>query len=105
MKQQKEFYAIAKDKNNWFLAGYKNNNRSLTFTANTTDDIRLALIFQKGDEETNKSMENLAKTVGGRLVKIKAEYEVTEEDGSELKAPEVDDKEDEIEKFLSRLLK
>ena len=33
MKQQKEFYAIAIDKNNRFLAGYKNNDRSLTFTA------------------------------------------------------------------------
>nr|DAP39910.1 MAG TPA: hypothetical protein [Caudoviricetes sp.] len=50
-------------------------------------------------------MENLAKAVGGRLVKIKAEYEITEEDGSELKAPEVDDEEDEIKNFLSHLLK
>ena len=50
-------------------------------------------------------MGNLAKAVGGRLVKIKAEYEITEEDGSELKAPEVDDEEDEIKCFLSHLLK
>lgn len=105
MKQQKEFYAIAKDNNNNFLAEYKNNDRSLTFTAKTTDDIRFALIFQKGDEKTNESMGNLAKAVGGRLVKIKAEYEITEEDGSELKAPEVDDEEDEIKSFLSHLLK
>lgn len=105
MKQQKEFYAIAKDNNNNFLAEYKNNDRSLTFTAKTTDDIRFASIFQKGDDETNKSMENLAKAVGGRLVKIKAEYEITEEDDSELKAPEVDDEEDEIKSFLSHLLK
>lgn len=105
MKQQKEFYAIAQNGTNKFLAEYKNNDRSLTFTAKTTNDIRFALIFKKGDEETNKSMENLAKAVGGRLVKIKAEYEITEEDGSELKEPEVDDKEDEIKKFLSHLLK
>ena len=105
MKQQKEFYAIAKDSNNLFLAEYKNNDRSLTFTAKTTDDVRFALIFEKGDEETNKSMKNLAKAVGGRLVKIKAEYEIAEEDGSELKAPEVDDEEDEIKSFLSHLLK
>ena len=105
MKQQKEFYAIAKDNNNNFLAEYKNNDRSLTFTAKTTDDIRFALIFQKGDEETSESIGNLAKAVGGRLVKIKAEYEITEEDGSELKAPEVDDEEDEIKSFLSHLLK
>ena len=104
MKQQKEFYAIAKDNNN-FLAEYKNNDRSLTFTAKTSDDIRFALIFEKGYEETNESMGNLAKAVGGRLVKIKAEYEITEEDGSELKAPEVDDEEDEIKCFLSHLLK
>ena len=56
MKQQKEFFAIAIDKNNNFLAEYKNNDRSLTFTAKTTDDIRFALIFQKGDEKTDKSM-------------------------------------------------
>lgn len=105
MKQQKEFYAIAKDNNNNFLAEYKNNDRSLTFTAKTTDDIRFALIFQKRDEETNESMGNLARAVGGRLVKIKAEYEITEEDGSELKVPEVDDEEDEIKSFLSHLLK
>ena len=49
------------------------------------------MIFEKEDEETQKSMENLAKAVGGRLVKIKAEYEITEEDGSELKEPEVDE--------------
>lgn len=105
MKQQKEFYAIAKDNNNNFLAEYKNNDRSLTFTAKTTDDIRFALIFEKGDEETNESMGNLAKAVGGRLVKVKAEYEITEEDRSELKDPEVDDEEDEIKSLLSHLLK
>ena len=101
MKQQKEFYAIAKDNNNRFLAEYKNNDRALTFTAKTTDDIRFALIFEKGNEETDKTMENLAKVVGGRLVKIKAEYEITEEDGSELKEPEVD----EIKTLLNHLLK
>ena len=88
MKQQKEFYTIAIDNNNRFLAEYKNNDRSLTFTAKTTNDIRFALIFEKGDEETDKSMENLAKAVGGRLVKVKAEYEITEEDGSELQEPD-----------------
>ncbi|WP_445285347.1 hypothetical protein ABVF55_00120 [Streptococcus sp. KHUD_012] len=105
MKQQKEFYAIAIDKNNQFLAEYKNNDRTLTFTAKTTDDIRFALIFEKGDEKTDKSMENLAKAVGGRIVKVKAEYEITEEDGSELKELEVNDEEDEIKAFLSHLLK
>lgn len=105
MKQQKEFFAIAIDKNNRFLAEYKNNDRALTFTAKTTDDIRFALIFEKENEETDKSMENLAKAVGGRLVKIKSDYEITEEDGSELKEPEVDDEEDEIKAFLSHLLK
>lgn len=88
MKQQKEFYAIAMDNNNRFLAKYKNNDRALTFSARTSNDVRDALIFEKGVDETNKSMENLAKAVGGRLVKIKAEYEITEEDGSELQEPD-----------------
>ena len=105
MKQQKELFAIAIDNNNRFLAEYKNNKRSLTFTAKTTDDIRFASIFEKGNEKTDKAMENLAKAVGGRLVKIKAEYEITEEDGSDLKEPEVNDEEDEFKDFLSRLLK
>lgn len=105
MKQQKEFYAIANDNNNRFLVDYKNNDRALTFTAKTTDDIRFASIFEKGDEETNKSMENLAKAIGGRLVKIKAEYEITEEDGTELEDPTGDVKENaKIEKILSDLL-
>lgn len=104
MKQQKEFYAIAKDDNNQFLAEYKNNDKSLTFTARTTDDIRFALVFQKGDEETYKSMENLSKAVGGRLVKIKAEYEITEEDGSELQEP-VESDEGYDHEALDRLFK
>lgn len=105
MKQQKEFYAIALDKNNRFLVEYKNNEKSLTFTVKTTDDIRLASIFQKGDEETGKAIENLAKAVGGRLVKAKAEYEITEEDGSELKEPEEKEEEERIlDEFLKRLL-
>ena len=105
MKQQKEFYAIAKDSNNQFLVEYKNNDRALTFTAKTTDDIRFASVFEKSNDETTEAIKNIAKAVGGRLVKVKAEYEITEEDGSELKAPEVDDEEDEIKKFLSHLLK
>lgn len=47
MKQQKEFYAIASNDDNQFLAEYKNNDRALTFVAKTTDDIRFALIFEK----------------------------------------------------------
>lgn len=87
MKQQKEFYVIATDNNNRFLAEYKNNDRVLTFNAKTTDDIRFALIFEKENEETTESIKNIAKAVGGRMVKIKAEYEITEEDGSDLKEP------------------
>ena len=88
MKQQKEFYAIASNDDNQFLAEYKNNDRALTFVAKTTDDIRFALIFEKRDDETTESIKNIAKAVGGRLVKVKAEYEITEEDGSELQEPD-----------------
>lgn len=88
MKQQKEFYAIAKNGTNDFLVEYKNREHALTFKANFAGDVRCALIFEKGNDETNKSMENLAKAIGGRLVKIKAEYEITEEDGSELHEPD-----------------
>ena len=107
MKQQKEFYTIAIDNNNRFLAEYKNNDRSLTFTAKTTNDIRFALIFEKGDEETDKSMENLAKAVGGRLVKVKAEYEITEEDGSELQEPDEGNEgsdHDDFDRFIKKML-
>lgn len=88
MKQQKEFYAIAIDDDNQFLAEYKNNDRALTFSAKTTDDIRFALIFEEKDDKTTESIKNIAEAVGGRLVKIKAEYEITEEDGSELQEPD-----------------
>lgn len=84
MKQQKEFYTIAKNGTNVFLTEYKNNSHALTLKATFAADVRDALIFEKGVDETDKSMKNLAKAVGGRLVKIKAEYEITEEDGSEL---------------------
>lgn len=76
MKQQNEFYAIAKKGTNRFLTKYQNNERALTFNATYSKDVRFALIFQKADEETYESMQNLAKAVGGRLVKVKVEYEM-----------------------------
>lgn len=52
-------------------------------------------------------MENLAKAVGGRLVKIKAEYKITEEDGSELQEPvesnEGSDRND-FDRFIKKML-
>ena len=105
MKQQKEFYAIAQNGTNKFLAGYKNRENALTFSADFTSEIRCALIFEKGNEKSEKSVHNIAEAVGGRLVKIKADYEITEEDGSELNVPEVDDEEDEIKTLLNHLLK
>ena len=92
MKQQKEFYTIAQNGTNKFLTGYKNREHALTFSAEFTNDVRCALIFEKRDEETKESMENLAKAVNGRLVKVKAEYEIMEEDGSELEEPSEDEK-------------
>lgn len=88
MKQQKEFYVIAKNGTNDFLTEYKNNSHALTFRATFTDDVRDALMFEKGVKKTEKSVRNIAEAVGGRLVKIKAEYEITEEDGSELHEPD-----------------
>jgi hypothetical protein len=107
MKQQKEFYAIAKDNNNQFLAEYKNNDRALTFSAKTVNDIRLALIFEKTDDETTESIKNIAKAVGGRLVKVKAEYEITEEDGSELQEPDESNEgsdHDDFDRFIKKML-
>ena len=87
MKQQKEFYAIAQNGTNKFLVGYKNREYALTFSADFASEIRCALIFEKEDEESERAVRNIAEAVGGRLVKIKAEYEITEEDGSELQEP------------------
>ena len=89
------------------MAGYKNREYALTFSADFANEIRCALIFEKADEETKESMENLAKAVGGRLVKIKAEYEITEEDGSELQEP-VETNEgsdhDDFDRFIKKML-
>lgn len=110
MKQQKEFYAIAEDNSNQFLAEYKNNDRALTFAAKTTNDIRFALIFEKTNDETTESIKNIAKAVGGRLVKIKAEYEITEEDGSELQEPDEGNEEygshspEDLDRFFKKML-
>lgn len=105
MKQQKEFYTIAQNGTNNFLTEYKNQVHSLTFSAVFTEEVRCALIFEKRDEETKESMENLAKAVGGRLVKVKAEYEITEEDGADLEEPSEDEKNDaKAGKILSDLL-
>lgn len=105
MKQQNEFYAIAKKGTNRFLCKYQNNERALTFRASFHDDVRFALIFEKSDDETTESIKNIAKAVNGRLVKVKAEYEITEEDGTELEEPTEEEKKNvKIEKILSDLL-
>lgn len=105
MKQQNEFYAVAKKGTNKFLVKYQNNELSLTFNARYSRDVRCALIFEKKDDETYESMQNIAKAVGGRLVKVKAEYEIMEEDGSELEELSEDEKKEEkIERILSDLL-
>lgn len=107
MKQQKEFYAIAQNGTNKFLAGYKNRENALTFSVDFTSEIRCALIFEKGNEKSEKSVHNIAKAVGGRLVKIKAEYKITEEDGSELQEP-VESNEgsdhDDFDRFIKKML-
>ena len=107
MKQQKEFYAIAQNGTNKFLAGYKNRENALTFSADFTSEVRCALIFEKGNEKSERSVHNIAEAVGGRLVKIKAEYEITEEDGSELQEP-VETNEgsghDDFDRFIKKML-
>ena len=107
MKQQKEFYAIAQDGTNKFLERYKNKEHALTFSATFTNDVRCALVFEKGDKESEEAISNIAEAVGGRLVKIKAEYEITEEDGSELQEP-VESNEgsdhDAIDCFIKKML-
>ena len=107
MKQQKEFYAIAQNGTNKFLAGYKNRENALTFSADFTSEVRCALIFEKGDEKSERSVHNIAEAVGGRLVKIQAEYEITEEDGSELQEP-VESNEgsdhDDFDRFIKKML-
>nr|DAF53714.1 MAG TPA: hypothetical protein [Siphoviridae sp. ctv838] len=104
MKQQKEFYAIAQNGTNKFLEGYKNQDHALTFIATFTDDVRCALAFEKGDKESEEAIYNIAKAVGGRMVKVKAEYEITEEDGSELQEPDESIKEHDLD-ALDRLFK
>lgn len=104
MKQQKEFYAIAQNGTNKFLAGYKNRENALTFSADFTNEVRCALIFEKGNEKSERSVHNIAEAVGGRLVKIKAEYEIMEEDESELQEPDESIKEYDLD-ALDRLFK
>lgn len=104
MKQQKEFYAIAQNETNKFSEGYKNKEHGLTFTATFSDDVRFALIFEKGDKKSEEAIYNIAKAVGGRMVKVKAEYEITEEDGSELQEPDESIKEHDLD-ALDRLFK
>lgn len=104
MKQQKEFYAIAQNGTNKFLTGYKNREHALTFSAVFADDVRCALAFEKGNKESEEAIYNIAKAVGGRMVKVKAEYEITEEDGSELQEPDESIKEYDLD-ALDRLFK
>lgn len=107
MKQQKEFYTIAQNGTNKFLAGYKNRENALTFSADFTSEIRCALIFEKGNEKSEKSVHNIAEAVGGRLVKVEAEYEITEEDGSELQEPDETNEgsdHDGFDRFIKKML-
>lgn len=104
MKQQKEFYAIAQKGTNRFLVEYKNNEKALTYSAKYSKDIRVASIFEKSDDETYEAIQNIAKVLGARLVKVKAKYEIMEEDGAELEEISKDEqKEENARKFLSDL--
>lgn len=105
MKQQKEFYAIAQKGTNRFLTKYQSNERALTYNATYSKDIRVASIFEKSDDETYEAIQNIAKALGARLVKVRAEYEIMEEDGAELEEISKDEqKEENARKFLSDLL-
>lgn len=107
MKQQKEFYVIAQNGTNKFLVGYKNREYALTFSADFANEVRCALMFEKGDEESERAVHNIAEAVGGRLVKIKAEYEITEEDGSELQEPDESNEgsdHDAFDSFIKKML-
>ena len=105
MKQQKEFYAIAQKGTNRFLTKYQSNERALTYRATYSKDIRGASIFEKSDDETYEAIQNIAKALGARLVKVRAEYEIMEEDGAELEEISKDEqKEENARKFLSDLL-
>jgi len=79
----------------------------LTFSADFTNEVRCALIFEKGNEKSERSVHNIAEAVGGRLVKIKAEYEITEEDGSELQEPDESNEgsdHDDFDRFIKKML-
>lgn len=76
----------------------------MTFSADFTNEVRCALIFEKGNEKSERSVHNIAEAVGGRLVKIKAEYEIMEEDESELQEPDESIKEYDLD-ALDRLFK
>ena len=105
MKQQKEFYAIAQKGTNRFLTKYQSNERALTYSATYSKDIRVASIFEKSDDETYEAIQNIAKALGARLVKVRAEYEIMEEDGAELEEiSKGEQKEENARKFLSDLL-
>lgn len=63
--------------------------------------------MKKGNEKSEKSVHNIAEPVGGRLVKVKAEYEITEEDGSELQELDESNKKYDLEtldSFFKRML-
>ena len=58
-------------------------------------------------KKSERSVHNIAEAVGGRLVKIQAEYEITEEDGSELQEPVESNKKYDLEtldSFFKRML-
>ena len=79
----------------------------MTFSADFTNEVRCALIFEKGNEKSERSVHNIAEAVGGRLVKIKAEYEITEEDGSELQEPDESNEgsdHDDFDRFIKKML-
>ena len=99
MKQQKEFYAIAQKGTNRFLTKYQSNERALTYSATYSKDIRVASIFEKSDDETYEAIQNIAKALGARLVKVRAEYEAELEEISK-----DEQKEENARKFLSDLL-
>ena len=67
----------------------------------------LLWFLKKTDDKTTESIKNIAKAVGGRLIKVKAEYEITEEDGSELQEPDGSNEKHDLEtldSFFKKML-
>ncbi|MBS4462836.1 hypothetical protein JXA27_09835 [Aerococcaceae bacterium zg-B36] len=91
MKINKTYIVMRNRKNGYFLANYSNKEYMLAYQAEWVDDVRGALMLSLDYYEKDKRVYNsLAEAFEAEIIKVEAEYTVSEINASEVRGITLD---------------